>query len=205
MNEKRLRFDLFVAVTALLVSTIAAAASVYQTRVIAKQTEIINEEFGATTWPYLGFTSTYSPDELIVELRNVGLGPAILRDVDITRDGVSMTPGPSHSALNSALEPEIRRAIADADQWRKKHHARKASISTSISSLSSGDVLPAGEKVQLIRADGPIVVKRFVAARSRIGINICYCSLLSRCWVKTFQLEDSPPREVTECPLHSKP
>src|SRR5438270_2374307 len=99
MNEKRFRFDLFIAVTALLVSTIAAAASVYQTHVIAQQTAIINEQFGATTWPYLGFTSTYSPGEISLELKNVGLGPAILRNVDITRDGVSVPPGPSHSAL----------------------------------------------------------------------------------------------------------
>ena len=204
MNEKRFRFDLFIAVTALLVSTIAAAASVYQTHVIAEQTQIINEQFGATTWPYLGFNSTYSPNELIVELKNVGLGPAILRTVNITRDGKTVPPGPGHSALNAALDPEIQAAISDADRSAKRQHlTKRASITTSIASISNGDVIPAGEKVQLIRAEGQIVVKRFVAARPRIGINICYCSLLNRCWLKRYDLEESPPREVQECPLVS--
>jgi len=199
MNEKRFRFDLFIAVIALLVSTIAAAASVFQTRVIAHQTEIINEQFGATTWPYLGFSSTYSPNELKVDLRNVGLGPAILRNVTITRDGVSIPPGPTHSALNAALMPEINAAIEQGKR-DKKH----GSITTSISSLANGDVIPAGEKVQLVYASGSLVVPKLVAARPRIGIKICYCSLLSRCWMKSYDVDENPPHEVRECPLPAK-
>lgn len=202
MNDKRLRFDLFIAVTALLVSTIAAAASVYQTRVIAHQTEIINEQFGATTWPYLSFTSTYAPKELSVELRNDGLGPAILRDVTITRDGKAVAPGTSHSALNEALRPETSAAVKDAEIARK--HGQSGSITTSISSLTNGDVIPAGSKVTLLHALGTIVARRYVSGQSHVGIKLCYCSLLNRCWFKAYDSAGTPPREVPGCPLHSK-
>lgn len=200
MNEKRLRFDLFIALTALLVSTIAAAASVYQTRVIAHQTEIINEQFGATTWPYLSFTSSYSPKELSVELRNDGLGPAILRDVTITRDGKEVPPGSSHSALNQALTPETTAAVADAEIARK--HGKNGSITTSISSLANGDVIPAGSRTTLLHAIGPIVARRYASAQPHVGIKLCYCSLLNRCWLKVYDTEGTPPREVPGCPLH---
>ena len=195
MNEKRFRPDVIIAVCALFISAIAAAASVYQTRVIGRQTEILNQQFGATTWPYLTFSASYAPGDLQLELRNDGLGPAILRDVSITRDGREVPPGASHSSLNTALLPEIRASIAESNS-----HKPHGSITTSISSLASGDVIPAGQKINLVHAQGAIVVRHFVSAQPHLGIRVCYCSLLGRCWLKKYDAAGTPPHEVGSCP-----
>ena len=46
VNEKAFRLDFFIAIAALLVSTLTAATLLYQTHVISDQ-------YAATIWPYL--------------------------------------------------------------------------------------------------------------------------------------------------------
>src|SRR5579864_7614293 len=101
MDEKRFRFDLFIALCALLISSVAAAASVYQTRVIGEQTSIISRQLSASTWPYLSFVSSYSRKYVELDLRNDGLGPAIIRAVTITTDGKPVAPDKNDSAIDA--------------------------------------------------------------------------------------------------------
>jgi hypothetical protein len=57
MNEKAIRYDVIIAVSALLISAIASVAVVYQTHVISQQ-------FPANVWPYLSFEVTRDPSHL---------------------------------------------------------------------------------------------------------------------------------------------
>ncbi len=50
------RFDLAIAVCALLISTIAAGASWWQARVMQAQTHVLEEQLGAQVWPYVSVT-----------------------------------------------------------------------------------------------------------------------------------------------------
>jgi hypothetical protein len=71
-----LRIDLLIAICALLISALTAAASLYQTRVIANQ-------LSSSVWPYLGIAMSREPDtgHLSFAIANDGLGPAIVRTV----------------------------------------------------------------------------------------------------------------------------
>jgi len=198
MDSKAFRFDLFIAVCALLLSAVVAGASVYQGHVIAAQTKIIGEQFGATTWPYLSFENSYSADFVEVDLRNNGVGPAIIRTAEVTVDGKPVGPGKTNSAIDSVVEAAVR--AASADMRRLKRHGV---LHTSTKSLSGGDVIPAGASWVLLRADGALITQRVVALRPRVNIKLCYCSLVGRCWAKELTESRSIPQDVASCPRQS--
>jgi hypothetical protein len=185
MDEKRFRLDFVIAFFALLISTVAAIAAIYQTRVIAQQ-------FSATVWPYVSFDVTYSPTAIEVALRNDGLGPAIIRSVAITLDG---KPQASIEALLAALgasQPHAQAALRAALRAGSK-------MSITMSTPTAGMVIPANEQHVLIRADGAVLMPSFKPAIRRVGISLCYCSLTGTCWTQSFRSRDSEPHPVSSC------
>ena len=201
MESKAFRFDLMVAVCALLISAVAAAASVYQSHVISQQNGLISQQFGATTWPYLSFVASYSPNWVEVDLRNNGVGPAIIRTADVTLDGKSVAPGKTNSSIDAVVETAVRQANDDARRARARGALTgHAQLHTSTTSLAAGDVMPAGASWTLIRADGPFITPRVVALHLRVNIKLCYCSLVGRCWTKEYAEAKSIPRDVASCP-----
>jgi hypothetical protein len=174
MDEKRFRFDLFIALCALLVSGIAAGASAYQTYVI-------NQQYQASVWPYLRFSFSSGDAELTLAVENYGLGPALIRSFEITKDGKPVT----------SLEPYVI-ALETANE-----HATVAT-----EELGPGSVLPAAETAPLLSVkNGPRMVKALLAHQASLDVLICYCSLLGRCWLQDMQDSSVQPRDVTFCPL----
>lgn len=185
MNERRLRLDFLVALFALLISTVAAIATIYQTRVIASQ-------FSATVWPYVSFEATNSPSSLELDIRNDGLGPAILRSVKITWDGASQ---PSIEALFATLrkeDPKAVRAIRAALQ-------EGAPLRLTTSTPNQGTVIPANSVHPVIKMEGAVMVDRFRPEIHRLGLSLCYCSLTGSCWTQSYQSRASEPRSVRSC------
>jgi hypothetical protein len=191
MDEKRFRFDLFIAGIALVISTFAAAASAYQAYVI-------NQQFSATVWPYLSFASTRDSAHALfqIDVRNSGLGPAIVRSTVVTVEGVPMSPkGPTGNAIDSAIAPDLTSAESEE---RSKHVT--GVIHTTSSSLERGDVIPAGSSVTLLRVAGPLIWTRVSKTESRIDVAVCYCSLLGRCWMTRRSDPSNEPHDVRSCP-----
>jgi hypothetical protein len=190
MDEKRFRFDLLIALSALIISAVAAGASAYQTYVIRQQ-------YSATVWPYLTFITSSSPDKFVeVDVSNAGIGPALIRSATVTRDGRpirSVATMTSRPALSIAIDPE--RIAANADEARTRQRSN-----LTISSVNRGDVIPAGSKLQLLRADGTFLARRLLADAGRIDVQICYCSLLGTCWVKRLWDPSVEPHAVAACP-----
>jgi hypothetical protein len=186
MNERRLRLDFVIALCALLISTVAAVATVYQTHVIARQ-------FSATVWPYLSFEDNNSPWSVELDLRNDGLGPAIIRSVGITFDG---KPQPSIEAMLTAFvagEPQSQAAARAAIRAGAK-------LKITTSTPTSGMVIPANAQHVVVRLDGAALVRYFKPAVKRVGISLCYCSLTGTCWTQSFQSRDAEPKAVASCP-----
>lgn len=187
MNEKRLRLDFVIALSALIISLVAASAAVYQTRVIAQQ-------FSATVWPYVSFDVTNSPWSSELDIRNDGLGPAIVRSVAITLDGKSE---PTIEALLFAVataNPQAIRAV-------KAAVASGSKLSFSTSTPTPGLVIPANSKKMIIRLEGALLVRDFQPALKRAGLSLCYCSLTGSCWQEKYPGSgDSSPQSVGSCP-----
>jgi len=191
MDEKRFRFDLVIALGALLISSIAAGASAYQTYVIRKQ-------FSATVWPYLTFITSSSTDRYFeLDVSNPGIGPALILGATVTRDGkrIERPVGPtSLPAIASALEEEMRAAKAAE---AKAGLSKAANITAS--TILPGDVIPAGQKLELLRVEGKLVTSRVLAQIHRVDLTLCYCSLLGDCWTKRLQDKEVKPHSIRSC------
>lgn len=179
------------AVCALLVATIAAAAAAYQTYVI-------NQQFSATVWPYLSFDTTNdtSSSSFALAIRNVGLGPAIIRDTAVTVNGRPIGPGTTGNPIYTAIEDSIRQS----QSAEAKRHAH-GQVRVTASSLDRGDVLPAGSSLTLLRVSGPDLFLRVQALRPHLDLSLCYCSILGRCWSRRLKDPTPEPRDVRVCPL----
>jgi hypothetical protein len=190
MDEKRFRFDLFIALCALLISAVAAGASAYQTYVIRQQ-------YSATVWPYLTFITSSSTGRYFeLDVSNAGIGPALIRTAVVTRDGRPIKAAASPNApvaLGVAIEPE--RTAAQKEEART--HARS---NLTISSIVRGDVIPAGSKLELLRVEGEPLVSDVVAHARRVDLRLCYCSLLGTCWEKRLWDASAEPHAVASCP-----
>lgn len=187
----KVQLESLIAVCALLVATIAAAAAAYQTYVI-------NEQFSATVWPYLSFdtTSDTANGSFSLGVRNVGLGPAIVRSTTVSLDGKPVGAGTTGNPVYTALEGAIRDSkIAE----RRRHEHGQIHMSTS--SISAGDVIPAGSSIMLLRAQGPDLFSRVTALRPHFDLSVCYCSVLGRCWTRRFKDPVPEPRDARSCPL----
>lgn len=192
MDEKRFRFDLLVALGALLISGVAAASSAYQTYVIRKQ-------FSATVWPYLTFVTSSSNDKYFeLDVSNPGIGPALIINATVTRDGkiIYQPPGPSNTpALGAAFKAEHDAAYIDQ---RKSHE--HATVDMTSSTIFPGDVIPAGQKLELFRVEGKFLTRRVIASVRRVDLALCYCSLLGDCWTQRLLDPAIKPRPVRSCP-----
>jgi hypothetical protein len=191
VDEKRFRFDLMVALLALVISGIAAGASAYQTYVIRKQ-------FSATVWPYLTFiTSSSQGKYLELDVSNVGIGPALIYSAVVTRDGkpVKRTVGLTNEpAIAVAIAPE--RAAANIDERKNRAHG---TASMTVSTISSGDVVSAVSKLELLRVEGKYLTDRVMAHVRRFDLTLCYCSLLGDCWTKRLWDSGVQPHPTRAC------
>jgi hypothetical protein len=182
MNEKRFRLDFAIAIGALLISTIAAFASIYQSRIVAQQ-------FSATVWPYVSLDRTNSPSLLELDVRNDGLGPAIVHSVSITYDG---KPQASLEALFAGLAQDARSRSTIRAALRA---GQKLSLTTS--TPVAGMVIAANTQHTIVRMEGQTLVQQFFPRIKRFGLSLCYCSLTGACW--ELRMADAEPRVVRDC------
>jgi hypothetical protein len=171
--RRGIRIDLVIAVCALLMSSLATAASWWQSRVVA-------EQLSSQVWPYLSISTTYDPQYVALDVVNDGLGPAIVHSVVLTVDG----------------KPYPRPSLA----FRRVFKPERGKASAQISGLSPGSVIRAGGSARLFRITAPWAARQLGAAAPRIDVRVCYCSLLGNCWSISARQPTSEPRSLASCP-----
>lgn len=169
--SKRVRADLIIAVCALLISTLATAASWWQSRVVATQ-------LSSQVWPYVSIASTIGPDGLEIDVANDGLGPAIVRSVVLSVDAKP------YADLSSAV-----RALGGASAPRPQG---------TFASLEPGSVLRAGATLTFIKIRNLALVRLLASHTQRVDLRLCYCSILGDCWTRAAKHPD--PQRVASCP-----
>lgn len=119
---------------------------------------IQRQQVRAQVWPYLEVSNFDSEHALAV--LNKGVGPAIVRSAQVWVDGKAQ-PDWKH-VLNALDIPP--RSFQD--------------------STVNGTVLSAGERVAMIKILDEVVYQRFRdAAKTRLGMQLCFCSTLGECWL----------------------
>jgi hypothetical protein len=185
VDDKRFRLDFVIAIGALLISTVAAIATVYQTRVIAS-------EFSATVWPYVSFDTTNSPALLELDIRNDGLGPAIVRSVKLTWNGKPQSSIEALVASINANDPHELAAVRAAMR-------AGANLKLTTSTPTAGLVIPANAQHAVIRMEGAALVRYFRPSLGRFGLSLCYCSLTGSCWTQSYRNGAAEPSSVRSC------
>ncbi len=190
MNEKAFRLDFFIAIAALLVSTLTAATLLYQTRVISQQ-------YAATIWPYVSTEGDVSPDGRSLRLVNDGLGPALIQSAQLIVDGKN-APG-WNNYFNAILKDQETRAYFA--QMRADMLAGKAFYgSMATSTIGPGTTIRPGDSMQLMKMDLPGAPMQTIQHHT-IGLKLCYCSLNDSCWLLDTTIVKTPQetRPVATC------
>jgi hypothetical protein len=181
-NSSRREFlDTVLSVSAAIVAVCALVVTTYQTK-------IMREQQRASAWPRLDLTNTTGPHLYARVVRNVGLGPALVRNVQVTLDGRSMRDWDDVSA-----------GLFGADYGRV--FAADTALRASKSDVRRGIVLLPGASIEQLRLEGgsvPDTVLRAVFS-GRLRWSACYCSLYGDCW-KTNSWASTDPLPTRACP-----
>ena len=175
-RRRTIRWDAVAAIIASLVGLLALLVAGYTAYVQRQQVR-------AQVWPYLIIGNDDLSQSLTVE--NKGVGPAIVRSVQVWIDG---KPQPDWSHVVAALGMEPR-------------HFSQTTVNR--------DVLSPGEELQAIHFPDKDLWQRFHdAAFGRMAMDVCFCSTLDECWVSENRNLVGPAtmplqlqvRPVAQCP-----
>lgn len=146
--------------------------------VVSAYTAVLQrDQTRAQVWPRLLMYNAGTLGEF--RIANKGVGPAVIRSVRVEVDG---KPASDWSQALTRLQ------LQDPDH---------------VYSTLSGLVLSAGDDVAYLKPSSPEDFARIREhAGKRMGIKVCYCSVLNECWTtQTYRTSpDDVQREVARCP-----
>ena len=167
---RRREWDGVAAVIAALVGLLALCVSGYTAWLQGQQVR-------AQVWPYLETGISGSKRELI--LVNKGVGPALIRSVQIYVDG----------------KPQHNWDAVYASLGLKFEHRPPYSTVNSV-------VLSAGEHIDQVLFHDSDDFNLYAKQASRVEMRLCYCSTMKECWVRDEREKDSTriTKEIETCP-----
>ena len=159
---KRLHTNNLVSVAAIVVSVCALFVTVYQTVLMRGQKS-------AAVWPKLviahGFLQNAGDDSFYrLSIRNVGIGPAVIRNVEI-----------SHKGQRFANMVDYAQSILPPDKTLDN-------VAYDWTDLSPGDVVPHGERVYLFDTHKSRFADDIIAGRKSFRLTITYASIYGEEW-----------------------
>lgn len=170
MPEKPNRTSLYLALLAILISLVGTGVSIFESRLLREQQDLMIEEKAASVWPYvrLNMTSNQSPQAYTIGATfvNKGVGPALVGNLQLLFDGERI-PG-------SELFTKMKSAYPD--------------LSLGASSLNLSEdrmvVSPGEEKVlySLTYVTDTTQSTVLLDMMLRISVEACYCSIYGDCW-----------------------
>lgn len=159
-QRRRLDSNTIISITATIVSISALFLSVYQT-ILSRQQQ------SASVWPKLVFSNAFMRDGDFywLDIRNVGIGPALIKDVKFEQAGKSFTGMDEYSSY--VLTP---------------YQNRDSSFVFDFSDLDVENVIPQGEKQRLINVKGKEATHLFIEKRKRFSLTVTYASIYGEEW-----------------------
>ncbi|HZR35872.1 MAG TPA: hypothetical protein VFA75_10890 [Nevskia sp.] len=176
------KLDLFVGACALLVSAVSLFIGWQSNRTQQRM-------LAASVWPYLSWdTSNYNEqsheDEVSLEIRNVGVGPARIESLQLFYQGKPLAD------FRELVDACCKAEVEGLRRWSSR------------TSTVNPVVIPAHDSVRFFAvikaADNAALWDKFNRERFQVQGRACYCSVLDDCWV----LDSSKivPEAVSRCP-----
>lgn len=161
------RFDIIISISAMLVSLATFGIYFYQTK-------IIREDSRASVYPHLEIVRRYNNDKepFIISVRNVGIGPAFLKKMEINYKGKTYSSD-DLKLSRSCLPFSFLRQILPADSLPYVGNGPNLPI-----------VIPAGESEMFIRLNdkNEKVIAMMVDIFDNARIKVCYSSVYKDYW-----------------------
>lgn len=178
--------SLYLALLAILISLVGTGVSIFETKLLREQQELMVEEKAASVWPYVdmivsGGGDAYG-DYFFVGVENKGIGPALIGEISFIVGGEPFTeerlpegvakhyPGISMKARNIAFKPFIKSVLSPEED---------------------------GTVVNFLAEIDTTKYRKHLPLDSLITVELCYCSVYGDCW--TVNGEDKPLR-TEDCP-----
>jgi hypothetical protein len=145
----------------------------------------------SSVWPYLSYgksnATATGARQLVFEINNEGVGPALVRSVAIS--------------YNGHYYPTFRTLMRACCKLEKPHNIFTSTVHDTV--IMAHDslafiIMPPG------RIDSAEYDKIF-AQRSKIGVQMCYCSVLGDCWFFDSFHGPELPTDVRKCPPAQQP
>lgn len=178
-RPKRINYELWLTVSAVVISVCALVVSVVQTR-------IAREQQTASVWPYLQIREEPMDDNLTVYLDNNGVGPAVVQQMDFffRQKRYEYLPGLIAVNIDDKHRTAFFQAAKDSDQ------------------LTPGDVLKAGSTLtvyQIMKADSSIQPIRQILRDSTFRVEIRYRDVYGNCWQLSHRWRKNTVAELGRC------
>lgn len=167
-------WDGVAAVVAAVIGLLALLVSGYTAYVERQQVHAQLQQVRAQVWPYLEIG--VSDNDHSLGVFNKGMGPAIIRSVQIQVDG---KPQADWRHVLAALAIQL-------------HHYTQSTISDNV--LSPGEVL----KMIIVPDDSKW--HQFRSVYARLTFDMCFCSTLGDCWRLQKRGVGPPHRSAGPCP-----
>ncbi len=157
MSTDRKFGEYAVAATAFFVSVCSLFIYIYQSKLMAEQQQV-------TVWPHVQWGQS-NLDGYRMIASNKGVGPALVRKVDMQFNGKSVAS--SNDLVAAVMGAEANVYVED---W-----------------VLLGSVLSPGEKVAFLAIPDKVQGKAFEARleKGKLVLNITYCSIYGRCWISS--------------------
>lgn len=174
--------DLILAGSAMMISVVSVSVAMHHGKV---QEELV----AANSWPFLRYehgNTTDTGEEVVnMAIRNVGVGPALLKTLRVTYNGKPVLT--RMDLLNRCCGYE-RLSVQERRQTKW------------LSNPLSSAVVPAGESksfLALRRDNNPALWAKLDEERWKLKLEACYCSVLHTCWRS--DLTGLEPERVKRC------
>ncbi len=161
--------DFLTALASGFVAALALASSIYNVYLQRQQVK-------AQVFPRMTFGVSWTGNDWQFVVKNVGVGPADIRQVHVWVDGKPVT---SWDAAERAL-----------------FHGGPISVGTTTPILT---MVSPGDSLHAFALEDPDLARAMFNERRRLEVELCYCSTLDDCWSVKGTDESDRPVPVPEC------
>lgn len=147
--------------TGILIGLVAIVINVITVSVYMYQAQIMQSQQHASAWPYLEWLTSYNEEQCYIEIANNGIGPAIIKDVQVRLGGKPM-----------ATMDTLFMNLIGTSQFPH------------LTSTVQNRVLPAGKSIKIFQINNEMWAgKVFMAMQeNQFELEICYESIYGDSW-----------------------